>query len=206
MAFLVAGAVVLAWSGSPTVAKLFAPAAIVGACIAWGLDNNFSRKVSLADALPIVASKGLVAGPVNLALGLSASWPDPRSAVIAAIVGFLCYGVSLTFYVLALRHPGTARTAAYFSVAPFFGAAVAVLLLGESVTSQLVVAGAFMALGVPCQRTPRTQIRTSTMKTTSMRMLRMISPASRTHTITYIRGSSTRIRTCPICITSTGIS
>src|SRR5437667_12634505 len=137
MACLVAGAAVLSWSGQPTLSSLIGPLAIVGACIAWGLDNNLTRKVSLADPLQIVAAKGLVAGPVNLLLGLWAggALPNPLSALSAAVVGFLCYGVSLIFFALALRQLGTARTAAYFSVAPFFGAAVAIVMFNEPVTT-----------------------------------------------------------------------
>jgi hypothetical protein len=63
-------------------------------------------------------------------------------------VGLFAYGVSLALFVVALRHLGTARTGAYFSVAPFFGAALAVPLLGEPVGPRLLVAGALMALGV----------------------------------------------------------
>lgn len=47
------------------------------------------------------------------------------------LLGFASYGVSLVLFVRGLRFLGTARTGAYFSVAPFFGAALAVLLLGE---------------------------------------------------------------------------
>jgi drug/metabolite transporter (DMT)-like permease len=50
---LVAGALVLSWSGSPTLHNLLGPLAIVGACIAWGLDNNLTRKISLADPLQL---------------------------------------------------------------------------------------------------------------------------------------------------------
>ena len=157
MLFLVMGAGVLAWAGSPTSEGLIGPAAIVGACIACGLDNNFTRKVSLADPLQIVAIKGLVAGPVNLLLGVwaGAALPNFVSALSAAVVGFLCYGVSLVFYILAMRDLGTARTAAYFSVAPFFGAAVAVVVFSEPATVQLVVAGVLMALGVWLHATER---------------------------------------------------
>ena len=150
MACLVAGALVLAWSGRPTLSGLLGPAAIVGACIAWGLDNNLTRKVSLADPLQIVELKGLIAGPVNLAIGLSAGGALPSAIPVAAaaVVGFIGYGVSLALFVFALRHLGSARTGAYFSTAPFIGALAAVLWLGEPVTGQLVVAGALMGLGV----------------------------------------------------------
>jgi drug/metabolite transporter (DMT)-like permease len=150
MACLVAGAAVLSWSGEPTLRGLLGPLAIVGACTAWGLDNNLTRKVSLADPLQIVELKGLIAGPVNVLLGLSAggALPEPGAIAAAAIVGLLGYGVSLALFVRALRHLGTARTGAYFSTAPFFGAAVAVALLGEPVTAQLVLAALLMAAGV----------------------------------------------------------
>jgi drug/metabolite transporter (DMT)-like permease len=70
MACLIVGAVVLSWSGAPTIDNMLGPLAIAGACIAWGLDTNLTREVSLADPLQIVELKGLIAGPFNLFLGL----------------------------------------------------------------------------------------------------------------------------------------
>jgi drug/metabolite transporter (DMT)-like permease len=150
MACLVAGVAVLSWSGQPEFSSAIGPLAIVGACIAWGLDNNLTRKVSLSDPLQIVELKGLVAGPVNLGLGLwvGGRLPETPAIVAAGIVGFLGYGVSLVLFVVALRHLGSARTSAYFSTAPFFGATVAILALGEPITLPLVIAGALMGLGV----------------------------------------------------------
>jgi drug/metabolite transporter (DMT)-like permease len=77
MGCLVAGAIVLSWEGRPTLSGLIGPLAILAACIAWGLDNNLTRKVSLADPLQIVELKGLIAGPVNIALGLWAGGDLP---------------------------------------------------------------------------------------------------------------------------------
>ena len=151
MACLVAGAVVLSWSGTPSLQGLLGPLAIIGACLAWGLDNNLTRKVSLADPLQIVEIKGLIAGPINLLIGLSAggSLPATFSAMlIAGLVGFIGYGVSLALFVLALRDLGTARTGAYFSTAPFLGAIAALIFLHEPLTLQLLAAGLLMALGV----------------------------------------------------------
>jgi drug/metabolite transporter (DMT)-like permease len=150
MASLVVGAAVLSWSGAPTFDSLVGPLAIVGACIAWGLDNNLTRKVSLADPLQIAMLKGLIAGPFNLILGLGISnqVPNLSGVLLAGIVGFVGYGISLALFIVALRNLGTARTGAYFSTAPFIGSAVAVIFLGEPVTAQLLIAGALMALGV----------------------------------------------------------
>lgn len=151
MAAILAGALVLSWPGADALhlAALWPSLAVLAACFAWGLDNNFTRKVSLSDASWIASVKGLVAGSVNLALAAwqGAAWPAASSVAGAMLVGVLAYGLSLTLFVLALRHLGTARTGAYFSVAPFFGALLA-LLMGEPLTMGLVLAAALMALGV----------------------------------------------------------
>ena len=150
MACLIAGAAMLAWAGQPSLSGLLGPLAIIGACGAWGLDNNLTRKVSLADPLQIVELKGLIAGPVSLALGFLAggSLPGLSALSLAGLVGFLGYGVSLALFVMALRHLGTARTGAYFSTAPFIGTVVAVVFLHEPLTLQLVIAGMLMGVGV----------------------------------------------------------
>ena len=70
------------------------------------------------------------------------------SVLLAAVVGFVGYGVSLVLFVYALRDLGTARTGAYFSTAPFMGAMVGLVFLGEPLTMQLLVAGLLMAAGV----------------------------------------------------------
>ena len=70
------------------------------------------------------------------------------------LVGFFAYGVSLALFIVGMRHVGTARAGAYFSVAPFFGALLAILL-GDAITWQLIVAGVLMALGVWLHLTER---------------------------------------------------
>lgn len=149
MVAILAGAAVLSWPGDVQLAGLWPMLAILGACFAWGLDNNLTRKVSLIDATWIAAVKGLVAGGVNLGLAIAmrVEIPPPLQIAGAMTLGFLAYGVSLALFVIALRHLGTARTGAYFSVAPFFGAALA-LILGDALTLPLVIAGVLMAIGI----------------------------------------------------------
>lgn len=148
MLAIVAGAVILSVPSGAQVTGLWPALAILGACFAWGIDNNLTRKVSLTDATWIAAVKGLVSGPVNLGLAFSlgASLPAWPNVAGAMVVGLFAYGVSLALFVVGLRHLGTARTGAYFSVAPFFGAVLAVLM-GEPITLPLLLAGALMALG-----------------------------------------------------------
>ena len=120
------------------------------------MDNNLTRQIALADAPWIAAVKGLVAGSINLALALSLgdrlpAWP---TALAAAAVGFLAYGVSLVLFVVAMRQLGVARTTAYFSVAPFFGAVLA-LIGGEALTPRLGTAALLMAGGIWLHLTER---------------------------------------------------
>jgi len=156
MAAIVAGAAVLSIPFDARIAGLWPALAVLGACFAWGLDNNLTRKVSLTDATWIASVKGWVSGAVNLGLALSLGAPMPALPNLSAAmgVGLLAYGVSLALFVVGLRHLGTARTGAYFSVAPFFGALLA-LLMGESVTLPLLMAGALMALGIWLHLTER---------------------------------------------------
>ncbi|HMA09173.1 MAG TPA: EamA family transporter [Ramlibacter sp.] len=150
MAAIVAGGVVLSWPGQANWAGWQPTLLVAAACLAWAIDNNLTRKVSLTDASWIAMVKGLAAGATNLvlALMLGANWPSLPVVAAAAAVGFASYGASLALFVVGLRELGTARTGAYFSVAPFFGAVLAILLLGEPVSAALLLAGALMALGV----------------------------------------------------------
>jgi drug/metabolite transporter (DMT)-like permease len=146
---ILAGAVLLSWQGGPGGVGIGA-LAIVGACIAWGIDNNLTRKLSSADPVQITAIKGVIAGFVNLGLALAhgAHLPSAAGVAAAGVVGFFGYGVSLVLFVLALRNLGTARTGAYFSTAPFLGAAASLAIFREPLTVQLAAAAVLMGLGV----------------------------------------------------------
>jgi drug/metabolite transporter (DMT)-like permease len=146
---ILAGAMLLSWEGQ-SVSLNTGALLVVGACLAWGIDNNVTRRISASDPVLIAMIKGLVAGTVNLGIGLAMGASLPGVTVIAAagILGFLGIGVSLVMFILALRHLGTARTGAYYSLAPFIGAGLSIVVLGEPVTVTLMLAGALMGLGL----------------------------------------------------------
>lgn len=160
MLAIVAGAVVISVPAGIQFGSIWPSLAILGACLAWGIDNNLTRKIALTDATWLAAVKGLVAGPVNLALAFAAGASLPSAGNIAAalLVGFFAYGISLVLFIIGLRHVGTARAGAYYSIAPFFGALLAVLL-GDHLTWPLVVAGSLMALGIWLHLTEKHQHR-----------------------------------------------
>ena len=150
MLAIVAGGLLLVWTPGAQGEASLGLVLIAVACLCWAIDNNLTRKVSASDAVLVAGLKGLVAGAVNLGLALlvGQTLPPPGVLGLAMAVGFLGYGVSLVLFVLALRHLGTARAGAYFSVAPFFGAALAFLMQGDAVTLQFIAAGLLMATGV----------------------------------------------------------
>ena len=151
MLAIVAGGAVLSLSGGQEGSTDWAgPLAIVAACLCWAIDNNLTRRVSASDALFIAGVKGAMAGVVNTGLALALGAALPGAAILFATmsVGLLGYGISLVLFVLALRGLGTARTGAYFSTAPFIGAAVSLVVLGESTSAAFWFAAALMGWGV----------------------------------------------------------
>lgn len=157
MALIVAGGVLLSWDQLPRAGGMAGPLLIAAACLGWAIDNNLTRRVSGADAAAVACLKGLAAGAISLTIGLArgASLPAAGTVAAAGVIGFVGYGISLVLFIVALRHLGTARTGAYFSVAPFFGAAIALLFLGEHATAAFWIAAALMAVGVWLHLTER---------------------------------------------------
>lgn len=149
MVAIVAGGVLLSVQpGSVTLSS--GSMLIVAACLCWAVDNNLTRKVSTNDALLVACLKGLFAGATNtgLALALGAGLPGPSTLLAALALGFAGYGLSLALFVVALRGLGTARTGAYFSVAPLFGVLVSLVLWPAWPAGMFWVAASLMALGV----------------------------------------------------------
>lgn len=146
---LTAGGIVLGWPSGHLDVPI-ASIAVAGACLLWAIDNNLTRLVADADAVLVAQVKGLVAGTVNVVLSLAAGHavPPPASIAISLVIGAVSYGTSLVLFIVAMRGLGAARTGAYFSLAPFFGALGGVALLGEPLTAQLSVTAALMAGGV----------------------------------------------------------
>lgn len=151
MLLIVAGGIVLTLSSRLNLTNLLGVLLIAGACLGWGVDNNLTRNISRADPLQIVAVKGITAGCVNLLLAMffGVTIPNHLSVYVGgALVGFTGYGLSIVCFILGLRHIGTGRTSASFSLAPFIGATLSILFLGESLSIQLIIAGILMGWGI----------------------------------------------------------
>jgi drug/metabolite transporter (DMT)-like permease len=158
MLAIVAGGVALSWPTASAVQSSVTGPALVGlACLFWAIDNNLTRKVSASDALFIAATKGVMAGAVNtlIAMGMGAVLPGFATLSVTMVVGLLGYGISLVLFVLALRGLGAARTGAYFSTAPFIGAATALMVFPETTSLAFWMAMGLMSVGVWLHLTER---------------------------------------------------
>lgn len=148
---IVGGGLALAWSAGGLSVDLVGSAALAAACLCWAIDNNLTQRLSLRDPVAIVQIKasGAALGNLLLAAALGEGHvPGATILVGALLLGAFSYGISILLDVYALRLVGAAREAAYFATAPFFGAIVAVPLLGERIGLQEAIAAALMALGV----------------------------------------------------------
>lgn len=121
---------------------------VIGACVLWGLDNNFTRNISDKDPLAIVAWKGLLAGTFSLFLGLALGNQLPPVLTIAAIllIGFACYGLSTMLFIQSMRGLGAARTSALYGTAPLAGVLLSMVMFGE-IPSVLFGVAALLAVG-----------------------------------------------------------
>jgi len=157
MMLIIAGGLALGWEQRPEIGLPWGALAIVAACLCWAIDNNLTRKISASDAVQIAGIKGLAAGVVNLGIAwsLGLALPGIGTAALAGLVGFCGYGMSLVFFVLALQQLGTARTGAYFSIAPFVGTAVSLAMLGDTPGAGFWVSSVLMGAGIWLHLTER---------------------------------------------------
>lgn len=119
---------------------------VLGACFSWGFDNNFTALIDGITPAQSTFWKGIVAGTVNLAIGLSShEFTGTLSTTAAALaVGVICYGASIVLYITAAQNIGATRGQMFFAANPFFGVILSVIVLGERITAIHLAAGAIL--------------------------------------------------------------
>jgi drug/metabolite transporter (DMT)-like permease len=119
------------------------------ACLCWGFENNCTRMLSLHDPLQIVAAKGLGSGmgAFVVALFMGESITNVSYFLLAMVIGFISYGLSIYFYIFAQRTLGAARTSAYYAFAPFIGVALSFVVFRETLSVLFWIALAVMLVG-----------------------------------------------------------
>lgn len=149
-AIVTAAGVILVWD--PRAGLSTGDLFIAAACLAWGLDNGVTARIDTLSAEHVVFAKGVIAGVVNLAVGIviSSGLRDatPAQLLGALAIGAVGYGLSITLWVKGARDLGAARGQVIFATAPFIGAVIAWAALGESIDAVQIVAIMVAAIGV----------------------------------------------------------
>lgn len=115
---------------------------VLGACICWGFENNCTKMISNKSSTEIVVIKGCFSGLGSflVSLLLKESIPERKWIFAILLLGFVAYGLSIKFYIMAQQYLGAAKTSAYYSIAPFLGVAFSMILLREKPSIQFFIA------------------------------------------------------------------
>jgi drug/metabolite transporter (DMT)-like permease len=142
--------VLLSWDTSQSKFNIWGPLLVLLATFCWGIDNNLTRQISEKNPVQITAIKGLLAGAVSLSLALilRVEIPFDISIVYALLLGSLSYGISLVFFIQALKGLGASRTGTFFSMGPFVGALVSLFIFQNWNEWIILPAFLFMAVGI----------------------------------------------------------
>jgi len=142
--------VFLTWDSSQGKFSLAGPLLVTLSMVCWGIDNNLTRNISTSNPIQIACVKGFVSGLASLSLayafGMGVGWN--LSILYALILGSFSYGISLVFFIKALEGLGSFRTGVFFSLAPFIGAGVSLVLLREWIGWVMFPATILTAAGV----------------------------------------------------------
>lgn len=149
IACITISSILLSWDFSNKWGVSIGALGIIGTCFCWGIDNNFTRNVSSKNPFSIVIIKGFCAGFFSLLLSLILRNPMPNLKIIliAMLLGFFSYGLSIVLFVFAMRSLGSSRTSAFFGTAPFIGTILAFTLFNNNVNIGFFLSLPIMILG-----------------------------------------------------------
>lgn len=133
IALVTAASIILSFEGSGAFFFNRGSLFVLGACVCWGFENNCTRMLSNKSSEEIVIIKGCFSGLGSLVVAflLGEHFPAAFWAAAAMLLGFVAYGLSIDFYIMAQKELGAAKTSAYYSIAPFLGVVFGMILLGE---------------------------------------------------------------------------
>ncbi|MDD3409909.1 MAG: DMT family transporter, partial [Eubacteriales bacterium] len=139
----------LTFEGAQSLRLSWGSLLVLLAAVCWGFENNCTRKISSKDTFQIVTLKGLCSGAGSLLVGLALGETLPSAALclLTLLLGFVAYGLSITFYIRAQSVIGAARTSACYAVAPFVGALLSLVFLREPLSRRYFAALALMLAG-----------------------------------------------------------
>ena len=147
--FITISSIILSFEGSGSFHFSLGSLFVLLATICWGMENNCTRKISEKSTYQIVTIKGLCCGLGSFVVAsvVGESLPSVKYIILAMLLGFVAYGLSIFLYIRAQRDLGAAKTSAYYAVAPFVGTFLAFLINGEQLSAAYLVGLFFMIIG-----------------------------------------------------------
>lgn len=148
IALVTIASIVLSFEGAGSFTFNQGSLFVLGACLCWGFENNCTKMISNKSSIEIVVIKGTFSGLGSLivAIVLGESIPVIQWLICVLVLGFVAYGLSIHFYIMAQKDLGAAKTSAYYSIAPFLGVVFSMLLLNERPSIQFYVALVIMII------------------------------------------------------------
>jgi len=147
--FITASSIILSFDGTDGFCFSYGSLFVLLATLCWGLENNCTRSISGKSTYEIVTLKGICSGLGSFAIAcvIGEKLPSVQYILLAMLLGFIAYGLSIFTYIKAQRDLGAAKTSAYYAIAPFIGAALAFVLLGDELTWKYMLALSVMIIG-----------------------------------------------------------
>lgn len=142
IALVTVASVILSFEGTDAFVLNAGSIYVIAACICWGFENNCTKMISHKSSEEIVVIKGCFSGLGSfiIALVIGEMVPDVAWCLAAMVLGFVAYGMSINFYIMAQKDLGAAKTSAFYSISPFLGVAFSMILVGERPSLQFYVA------------------------------------------------------------------
>ena len=149
IALITLSSIILSFEGSGSMEFSLGSLLVLAATVCWGLENNCTRNISSKSTYQIVTIKGFFSGMGSFVIALFCreSFPQFRYILLALLLGYVAYGLSIFTYIRAQKSLGAAKTSAYYAVAPFIGGFLSFVVLGEKLSMVYLVALLVMAGG-----------------------------------------------------------
>lgn len=147
--FITISSIILSFEGSGSFHFSLGSLFVLFATICWGMENNCTRRISEKSTYQIVTIKGLCCGLGSFVVAsvVGESLPSVKYIILAMLLGFVAYGLSIFLYIRAQRDLGAAKTSAYYAIAPFIGTFLAFVINGEQLSVSYLIGLFFMIIG-----------------------------------------------------------
>ena len=146
---IIISSIILSFEDMSSLQFSWGSAFVLLAAVCWGFENNCTRRISSKNTYQIVMLKGIFSGLGSFVIALitGEALPDIRLALIALVLGFVSFGLSIFFYIRAQSRLGAAKTSAYYAIAPFVGAFLSFVCLHEALSVNYFTALVIMLAG-----------------------------------------------------------